>query len=50
MHMEAVQRYVISLSEEEAKVLFEEMLEIPSHIFSDKPNLQELYETLKIWT
>ena len=50
MHMEAVQRYVISLSEEEAKALFGEMLDIPSHIFSDKPNLQELYETLKIWT
>lgn len=50
MHMEAVQRYVISMSEGEAKALYEEMLDIPSRDFSDKPNLQELYETLKIWT
>ena len=50
MHMEAVQRYVISMSEEEAKALFQELLYIPSRDFSDKPNLQELYETLKIWT
>ena len=49
MHMEATQRYVISLSEEEAKALYEELLYTPSRTLSDKPNLQELYETLKNW-
>ena len=45
MHMEAVQRYVINLSEEDAKALYKEM----GAIVLNKPKLQELYETLDFW-
>lgn len=49
MHMEPVQRYVISMSEEEAKALYEEMGMITSAFFLERPKFLELYETLEIW-
>ena len=49
MHMEAVQRYTISMTQEEAKALYKEMGAIASGVFLDKPKLLSLYETLEVW-
>lgn len=49
MHMESVQRYTISMTQEEAKALYEEMGLLTSGLYSDKSELRELYETLEIW-
>ena len=49
MHMEAVQRYTISMTQEEAKALYEEMGALASGLYSDKPELLGLYQTLEIW-
>lgn len=48
MHMEPVQRYVISMSREEAVELYKEMGEFPSG--KVKGALLDLYQTLEIWT
>ena len=45
--MEAVQRYVISMTEEEAESLYDQIGQLPSGKVSDE--LLELYQTLKIW-
>lgn len=50
MHMEAVQKYVISLSEEELVELYKEMGMLESGVFLDSPKLFSLYETLEVWS
>ena len=45
--MEAVQKYVISLSREEAESLYDQIGQLPSGKVGDE--LLELYETLKVW-
>lgn len=51
MHMEAIQRYVINMTEQEAKNVYESLRQIPFHYFNGPDNieLQALYETLQIW-
>lgn len=47
MHMEAVQRYVLNLTEEEGKTLLSELSKVPLSYMGDE--MVDLYETLGIW-
>lgn len=49
MHMEAVQKYVVSMSEHEAKALYKEISTVLSGAYVDKPQLAELHEKLGSW-
>ena len=49
MHMEAVQKYTISMTQEEAKALYKELGHLASGLYFDRPKLLSLYETLEIW-
>lgn len=47
MHMEAVQRYVLNLTEKQGQTLLFELSKVPvSHMGAE---LTDLYETLGIW-
>lgn len=47
MHMEAVQKYVVDMTEEEARRLYQEIGKLSKNQFGEQ--LNELYHLLDIW-